>query len=542
MPTLESPEPSPNSRFNELAERVLTDRERGRPVDLNRLIADFPEFADEIRDLVQDGSEMDELIRRLARARPDPPPMIGCRVGETELCAFLGSGGQGEVYLGWQPERKRMVAVKLLHAHLSANGRQRARFVVESEAAGRLIHPNVIQVLGTGEHDGRLYQIMAWIPGGTLAAACKRFVTDPVNAARVVAAVARAVQHAHDRGVLHRDLKPANVLLDRDGDPHVTDFGLAKLIDAPSAGTSEGSLVGTLRYMAPELLAGGGPATVRTDVYGLGTILYELLTGRPCFTDDPAVLARRIRDDDPDPPNSVNPRVDRTVSEICLRCLEKQPARRFESSGALADALDVYARSGSPAFAPLFELMRTVALLARVVSAVEDLADYRRVVRALWAQGAVVAVTNAGVAGLLALAADEFWVWLILFASYVPLLVTLARGRTVRQVVNNPRQRLVWAVWVGHMAAAAGVFASARLQPHQDFTQVIAAGYAACAGLNALAFFALGAAYTGRLIPLGLGWVGVSVLVGLTPAEAGIWYGAYMASCCGAVAAHLAYR
>jgi hypothetical protein len=154
----------------------------------------------------------------------------------------------------------------------------------------------------------------------------------------------------------------------------------------------------------------------------------------------------------------------------------------------------------------------------------------------------VVAVTNAGVAGLLAVAANELWVWVILFASYVPLLATLGRGRTVRQVVNNPRERLVWAVWVGHMAATAGVFASARLLPHPDFTHVIASGYAACAGLNALAFFALGAAYTGRLIPLGLGWVGVSVLVGLTPVAAGVWYGAYMAACCGVVAAHLANR
>ncbi len=540
-PTSGPPEPS-ESRFNELALRLLTARERGTPADPNALRAEFPELADLIPSLVRADSGLDDLFPRLSMTRPATPTLIGRRIGEIELCAFLGSGGQGEVYVGWQTADKRWVAVKLLHAHLSADPRQRARFVVESEAVARLVHPNVVPVRATGEHAGRLYQVMDWVAGGTLKAAPRRYTADPVAAARVVAAVARAVQHAHDRGVLHRDLKPANVLLDRDGGPHVTDFGLAKLVDDPAAGESAASVVGTLRNMAPEQTTGSEPATVRTDVYGLGTILYELLTGRPCFPDGTPDLLAAVRTTAPDPPEAVNPRVDRTLSEICLRCLEKRPEHRFESAAALADALDEYARGGSSALAPLVELLRTAALLGRVVSAVEDLADYRRIGRAVWVQGAVVAVTNAGVAGLIAVGGHELWVWLVLFASYIPLLLALARGKTLRQVVQNPRERLVWAVWVGHLAATAGVFAAARLLPHPDFAHAIAAGYAGCGGLNALAFFALGAAYTGRLLPLGLGWVGVSVVVGLFAPLAGVWYGLYMATCCGLIAVHLARR
>jgi hypothetical protein len=539
-PTPGPPEPS-ESRFNELALRLLTDRECGIPPDPDALRVEFPEFAAVISSLVQADASLDDLIPRLTEIRPAPPNLIGTHIGDIELIAFLGSGGQGEVYVGRPTGAERLVAVKLLHAHLSADPRQRARFVVESEAAARLVHPNVVPVRVTGDHGGRLYQVMDWVQGGTLKAANGRFTSDPMAAALVTAAVARAVQHAHDRGVLHRDLKPANVLLDQHGVPHVTDFGLAKLVDAP-AGDSAASVVGTLRNMAPEQTTGTEPATVRTDVYGLGTVLYELLTGRPCFPDDTPDLLAAVRTTAPDPPAVVNPRVDRTLSEICLRCLEKRPEHRFESAAALADALDGYARSGSPALAPLLELLRTAALLGRVVSAVEDLADYRRIVQALWVQGAVVAVTNAGVAGLIAVGGHELWVWAVLFASYIPLLLALARGKTLRQVVNSPRERLVWAVWVGHLAATAGVFAAARLLPHPDFAHAIAAGYAGCAGLNALAFFALGAAYTGRLLPLGLGWVGVSVVVGLFVPLAGVWYGLYMATCCGVIAVHLAAR
>ncbi|HJT78586.1 MAG TPA: protein kinase, partial [Gemmataceae bacterium] len=237
--------------------------------------------------------------------------------------------------------------LKVIRADGVPAAADRLRFRTEAEAAARLDHPNIVPVYEVGEHDGQPYLVGRYVAGEPLSRHLDRFRDDPRAAAAVVAALARAVHHAHQRGVLHRDLKPGNVLLEwRAGDagppvPHITDFGLARLLDHDSGLTRTGDLVGTPSYMAPEQASGGRAVTTATDVHGLGTILYALLTGRPPFGGLTTLeTLEQVKGCEPEPPCRLNPRVDRDLDTICLTCLAKEPRRRYASAQALAEDLE----------------------------------------------------------------------------------------------------------------------------------------------------------------------------------------------------------
>jgi WD40 repeat protein len=271
------------------------------------------------------------------------------RLGDFELGRRLGEGAMGVVFEARQVSLNRPVAVKMIRAGLFAGEADLKRFRIEAEAVAHLDHPRIVPIYGVWEHDECRYFSMKLVRGGSLASRLPEYPADPRAAARLVAEVARAIQHAHDRGILHRDLKPSNILLDEEGRPLVTDFGLAKRSGDDSGLTQSGAIVGTPSYMAPEQAAGHkAAATAMTDVYGLGAVLYALLTGRPPFVAD-TILAtiEQVRGRPPAPPSKINPRVGRDLETICLRCLEKDPRRRYASAGALADDLDRWLR-GEP--------------------------------------------------------------------------------------------------------------------------------------------------------------------------------------------------
>lgn len=276
-----------------------------------------------------------------------PGPATG-RVGAYELLEEVAHGGMGVVYKARHPVMDRVVALKTVRADGAHRG-QAERFEREVRAVARLSHPNIVPIYEVGSDQGRPFFTMAFVPGGSLAQARDRLVTNPRAAAALVEKIARAVQYAHERGVLHRDLKPGNVLLDERGEPHVTDFGLAKFQDGDVELTQTGAVLGTPAYMAPEQAAGRGrdigPAT---DVWALGVILYELVAGRRPFVADSAEdVKRQILVADPPQPRQLRPGVGVSLETVILRCLEKDPARRYASAGALADDLGRYLR-GEP--------------------------------------------------------------------------------------------------------------------------------------------------------------------------------------------------
>jgi WD40 repeat protein/predicted Ser/Thr protein kinase len=258
-----------------------------------------------------------------------------------EVLGELGRGGMGVVYKARQVGLNRMVALKMILAGGHAGEAERARFKAEAEAVARLRHPNIVQIYEVGESDGCPFFSLEFVEGGSLAQKLDGTPWQPRPAAEMIETLARAMQAAHKGGVVHRDLKPANVLLTADGTPKITDFGLAKKLDDSAGPTRSGAILGTPSYMAPEQ-AGGKPGDVgpATDGYALGAVLYELLTGRPPFrAATPMDTILQVLNDDPAPPRQLQSKTPRDLETICLKCLRKEPKKRYASAEALADDL-----------------------------------------------------------------------------------------------------------------------------------------------------------------------------------------------------------
>src|SRR6516162_5056657 len=262
--------------------------------------------------------------------------------GDYELLQEMGRGGQGVVYRARQKSLNRVVALKIIGLGHWATKAHVKRFGLEAEAAARLDHPFIVPIHEIGESNGSCYFSMQLVEGGQLDLVIKREPMPIRAAAELIAKLARTVHHAHQRGILHRDIKPGNILLDPQGDPHLTDFGLARLLEVESSVTRTTEALGTPSYMAPEQARGdNAQLSSATDVYGLGAVLYQLLTGRPPFLGETTYeTIRLVLDTDPRQPRLLNPKVDRDLSTICLKCLEKDPKRRYSSALALAEDLE----------------------------------------------------------------------------------------------------------------------------------------------------------------------------------------------------------
>ncbi len=281
-----------------------------------------------------------------------PAPGPGALFGTYELLEKLGQGGMGIVYRARDLKLGREVALKVIRDGGFAEARQVERFYQEARAAARLDHPNILPIYEIDQHAGQHFFTMKLIAGGSLLKSFPAYVGDARKAAELMGKVARAVHEAHANGILHRDLKPGNILLDELGDrcePLVADFGLAKLLGTGAVLTETGLPVGTPAYMAPEQAAGESEGlTPASDVWGLGVILYELLTGvRPFAGMSSDEILRQIKSSDPTPPRFFKPKLDRDLETICLKCLEKEPSRRYATAQELAEDLRRW-RAGEP--------------------------------------------------------------------------------------------------------------------------------------------------------------------------------------------------
>ena len=356
-----------------LMEQLLAEARCHHSIDIGGVAAQHPEIADELRELwaiaalaeeFQRGSEV-TIQWEDARARRAPRSadadggdgnvaLLGREFGDYELLEELGRGGMGVVYRARQRKLDRIVALKIVLRGVTASLADLVRFRGEAETAARLNHPSIVPVYEVGQHGDLPFFTMRYVEGHTLA---RRVLDGPLpgrEAACLLAPIARAIAAAHQQGVLHRDLKPSNVLIDLDGQPYVSDFGLAKRL-APADGddanvadreqlTQTGAIIGTPGYMSPEQAAGRrgaiGPAS---DVYSLGAILYATLTGRPPFQGaTPIDTVLLVLEQDPVAPQLLNPQVDRELEMIAMKCLQKPVELRYASADELADDLEAY--------------------------------------------------------------------------------------------------------------------------------------------------------------------------------------------------------
>lgn len=272
-------------------------------------------------------------------------PGVG-EFGKYELVEVIGRGGMGVVFKARQRDLNRIVALKMILSNHLAGDDDVKRFYREARAAGSLRHPHIVGIHEVGQFNGQHYFAMDFIAGTSLAGITRSGPIDSEEAARCLLRVARAVQYLHEHGIVHRDLKPSNILLDEARNPYVTDFGLAKVFGDQDERTQSGTTLGTPGYMPPEQAAGKiSDISCRSDVYSLGAILYEMLTGRPPFREDtPHRTILQVIHSEPTLPNCLNPRVRPELERICLKCLEKNPDRRYASAATLANDLDRYLR------------------------------------------------------------------------------------------------------------------------------------------------------------------------------------------------------
>jgi TolB-like protein/Tfp pilus assembly protein PilF len=315
---------------------------------LKTALGTFPEAA--VAGVVDPGSP-DELSAPNASPPPDnktstsAAELLG-ELGDYELLEEVGRGGQGVVFRARQKSLNRTVAVKVISLGQWASKTHLKRFRLEAEAAARLEHPGIVPIHEVGERDGSCYFSMRFVEGGQLDEVVKQTPMSIRQAVELIAKVARTVHYAHEHGILHRDIKPGNILLDAKGEPHLTDFGLARLVETESTVTRTMEVLGTPSYMAPEQAVGNNVAISSvTDVYGLGAVLYQLLTGQPPFAGGTTYeTIKLLLDTEPKQPRLLNPKIDRDLSTICLKCLEKDPKRRYTSALALAEDLERWLR------------------------------------------------------------------------------------------------------------------------------------------------------------------------------------------------------
>lgn len=499
MPTEANDSAAGKERVDEAIASYLEAVDAGVPPDLEEFIAQHREIADELASFFADRAQFERLAEPLQAAAclPGEHPedvtaalsnessasqttgtaIIGKEApyfGDYELLEEIARGGMGIVYRARQISLNRIVALKMIQTGHLASSEDVQRFHAEAEAAANLDHPGIVPIYEVGEHLGRHYFSMCYVEGNNLALRLREGPLPSREVAELLRQVSEAVQYAHEHGVIHRDLKPANILLeqavetesdspDREAAtgsgvlahasrPRITDFGLAKRLNSDSQLTGTGQILGTPSYMSPEQASGAvdhiGPAS---DVYSLGAILYQLLTGRPPFqAETPLETLSQLLDSDPLPPRLLNRNVPRDLEAICMKCLDKEPARRYSSAHDLADDLGRYLES-EPIRAS------SVNLLDRVTRALRQ-SRHEEHFRG-WGLGLMAFGTVIFLSHLAMFILERTWhdPWVTYFlprtVMFSALLIMLWRFRQHSVLPTNSAERLVWVVWIGYLLA-----------------------------------------------------------------------------------------
>lgn len=439
-------------------ERILAEyverTERGEGVDPADYLRRYPQHADELQSFFRNHHWLGES--------PSPPSssLCGQEIGPYRIESEIARGGMGVVYRARQAGLDRDVAIKLISSGVLASDEERRRFRIEAESAARLDHPGIISIHEIGSWNGHEYFSMALVDGPTL----QRFVDDQCaddrsvdqrRAAELVRDVARAVGYAHRHGIVHRDLKPDNILVNQDGRPLVTDFGLAKWHREGTMLTRTGQVLGTPHYMSPEQASGRTEAGVPSDVYSLGAILYALLTGVPPHQgSSPAEVLRSVLQDEPSPPRRLRPELSRDLENICLKAIRYEPECRYRSADELADDLERFL-CGETIQAASSGLIERVA---REIGRDQHQDHFQRWHGTLLLLGVFIFTAHVMIFIALQMGVEpRLAYWIPRLTMFVLIFATIYRARDGSLSPRSIAERPVWSIWLGYLCALAVV-------------------------------------------------------------------------------------
>lgn len=452
----------------------------------------------------------------------------GATAAGYQIVCELGRGGMGIVYRAIQLRAQREVALKMVRTGQGARAEELSRFRGEIEAVARLQHPHVVAMYDIGEHDGQPFFSMELCPRGSLAGAMRGVQWPLRQAAEMLRKIATGVAAAHAVGIVHRDLKPQNVLLTAEGEPKVSDFGLAKQLfhtDADRASLTEtGAVLGTPSYMAPEQAFGGskrvGP---EADVYSLGAILYELLTGRPPFTGQSVMdIIVQVVGEEPTPPRQLRKDVPRDLEFVCIKCLEKDPQRRYHSAESLATELSRFL-DGEPVSAARSGLLDRVAGALERVQLQDRFLAYGSLLRAL---APVMLIPEILVTVICWYEQAGVLLLLTQCARITGFLAVVQAYRGGQWLPQGPAERQLWSLWGGYVLCCFTAGAATRIAFGVFDTALELQIYMAISCLTALAFFVLSSTFWGYAAVIGLLFIGVTFLMAFdlrfAPLEFGI--------------------
>ncbi|MEO1525953.1 MAG: serine/threonine-protein kinase [Planctomycetota bacterium] len=511
--TSESAELDHGDEFDNIVADYLLRLESGENPEPDSYLQRYPQHADELVSFFRNHHWLGDT------PAPTLGSLCGAEVGSYEIESEIARGGMGVVYSARQKGLDRRVAVKVISNGVLASDEERKRFRIEAEAAANLNHPGIISIYETGAWNGHEYFSMPLVEGPTLQHHVDEQSLDDQEAATMVRDIARAVAYAHDSGIVHRDLKPDNILIDREGRPLVTDFGLAKWQREGTLLTRTGQVLGTPNYMSPEQAAGNGKGDSLGDVYSLGAILYALLTGVPPHeADNPAEVLRRVMQDEPSPPRSYRADCSRDLENICLKAMRFERESRYQSAAQLVDDLDCFlaGESTSASASGLFERV------VREIGRDQHHGQFREWHGTLMLLGCIIFVAHVLIFVLLQLGMPD-WIafWIPRLSMFALIFGVIYRARDGSLSPRSIAERPVWSIWLGYLSALAMVNVL-LVQNHVP----ISAMFPLAAALSGFAFIAMAGHIWGGSAIAGLAFLVLAPITAEFPDFAPLLFGA----------------
>jgi eukaryotic-like serine/threonine-protein kinase len=509
---------------------TLSLGEKPEPASLETVMADYlqrleqgqsPDPATYLRTFPQHSVELQSFFRNhhwLGASQPTTSPLIGAQIGPYVIESEIARGGMGVVYRAKQQGLERPVALKLISNGVLAGHEERRRFRIEAEAAAGLHHPGIIAIHEIGSWQGYEYFSMQLVAGPTLQQRVDDGVFDDVETARLVRDISRAVAYAHRAGIVHRDLKPENILICDGERPLVTDFGLAKWHREGTMVTRTGQVLGTPHYMSPEQATGRGESDASTDIYSLGAILYALLTGRPPHVGNSAAeVLRSVLQDEPQAPRHHRRDVPVDLEKICLKAIQFDPARRYETADDLADDLECYL-AGEPTSATSSGLLDRVA---REIQRDQHQTHFEDWGRTLARIGVIIFLSHVAMFAL-----DQYSVprwgafWLPRILMLLGILGTIYYARDGSLMPRSVAERPVWSIWLAYLVTL-GVMNLLSLMNGIEHTSL----FPIASSLSGFGFIAMAGHVWGGSAIFGLGFLIVAGLAAAYVSVAPLLFG-----------------